>query len=319
MDMRWKKGAFVVCILILMLVIITAGAVAAPRFKLYYEVQEGDALVKVAKKFGTSVDRLKEINNLQKGTIKAGEELKIPQTYQAETDKKRDYQINRILLDEVYKTDRIIDGQFRQKNFVEREIVVKIKDKSTAKVDVSNLRTLDYYLKSGDTLYELAREFNTSVRVLRKLNNLIDTDVIRRGDKIALPINNLTPKQVISKTISREELNLLARLISAEARGEPFVGQVAVGAVVLNRVVSNYFPDSIKRVIYQPGQFAVVSDGQINNQPTRQAYRAAETVLNGQDPSRGALYFYNPKTAKTMQWLSTRSTLVKIGDHVFAR
>ncbi|MBM7623467.1 cell wall hydrolase [Sporohalobacter salinus] len=317
--MHLRQQIFIVCILILTLVMMAGIGLAVPKFKLYYKVQEGDALVKIAKKFGTSVDRLKKVNNLENESIKAGQELKIPQTYQLKTGKKVDYQINRALLDKVYKKGEIIDNNLQQGSIIDGEIAVKMKNASADKIDVSNLRTLKYYLKPGDTLYELAHEFNTSVRVLRKLNNLKDTDTIRRGDKIALPINNLTPKQIISKTISRKELNLLARLVSSEARGEPFIGQVAVGAVVLNRVVSNHFPDSIRRVIYQPDQFAVVSDGQINKQPTRQAYRAAKKAVNGQDPSRGALYFYNPKTAKTMWWLSTRSTIVKIGDHVFAR
>lgn len=118
--------------------------------------------------------------------------------------------------------------------------------------------------------------------------------------------------------ISQAELDLLARLIYAESRGEPYTGQVAVGAVVLNRVKSPEFPNNIRDVIYQRNQFAVVNDGQINLTPNQTAYRAAREALNGSDPSLGAIYFYNPRTAKTISWLETRKTTVVIENHVFA-
>ncbi|MEG0072911.1 MAG: cell wall hydrolase [Clostridia bacterium] len=112
---------------------------------------------------------------------------------------------------------------------------------------------------------------------------------------------------------------LLARLINAEARGEPYKGQVAVGAVVMNRVKSSKFPNSIAGVIYQKGQFSCVKDGQINKSIDKEStvYKAAQEALNGLDPSSGALYFYNPKTAKS-KWLFTRKTMVTIGNHRFA-
>ncbi|MCK8824244.1 cell wall hydrolase [Fuchsiella alkaliacetigena] len=118
--------------------------------------------------------------------------------------------------------------------------------------------------------------------------------------------------------VSQSELDLLARLIHAEARGEPYKGQVAVGAVVLNRVNSPQFPNSIREVIYQSGQFAPVDDGQINLPANQTAFRAARDALSGEDPSLGALYFYNPRTARTLWWLTTRRKLVEIGNHVFA-
>ncbi|NLM97514.1 MAG: cell wall hydrolase [Halanaerobiaceae bacterium] len=118
---------------------------------------------------------------------------------------------------------------------------------------------------------------------------------------------------------SKDDLNLLARLIYSESRGEPYEGQVAVGAVVLNRVRSKDFPNSIREVIYQKGQFTVVENGQINLIPDETAYRAAEDALRGKDPSLGALFFYNPKKAVTLDWLSTRETTVIIGNHVFAK
>jgi len=111
----------------------------------------------------------------------------------------------------------------------------------------------------------------------------------------------------------------LAKAIHAEARGEPFKGKVAVGAVILNRVNSSEFPDTVYDVIYQKGQFSSVKDGQIKLKPDQEAYKAARKVLNGVDPSQDALYFYNPIIAKTLWWLTTREKTVKIGKHVFAK
>ena len=114
----------------------------------------------------------------------------------------------------------------------------------------------------------------------------------------------------------REDLELLARIIYAEARGESFEGQVAVGAVVLNRVESPLFPGTIREVIYQPGQFTAVKDRQIELQPNSVAYQAAQAALEGADPTNGALFYYNPKIASD-QWIRTRSIVCSIGNHRF--
>ena len=112
------------------------------------------------------------------------------------------------------------------------------------------------------------------------------------------------------------DLYLLARLISAEARGEPYVGQVAVGAVVLNRVDHPSFPNSISGVIYQPGAFSCLDDGQFNEPVAESAYRAAQEALNGYDPSYGSIYYFNPATA-TSRWIWSRPLIVQIGSHRF--
>ncbi len=115
---------------------------------------------------------------------------------------------------------------------------------------------------------------------------------------------------------SSGDLQLLARLISAEARGEPYVGQVAVGACVLNRVRHPSFPNSISGVIYQPGAFSCLDDGQFDQPVAESAYRAAQEALNGYDPSYGAIYYFNPATA-TSQWIWSRPLIVTIGNHRF--
>ena len=120
--------------------------------------------------------------------------------------------------------------------------------------------------------------------------------------------------------MSQQESNnlyLLAKCIHAEARGESYVGQVAVGAVILNRVASPDFPDTIYGVIYQPWAFTAVHDGQINLEPEAAAYQAATDALNGWDPTYGSLYYYKPVTA-TSKWVFDRQTVTVIGKHVFA-
>ncbi|HIZ20922.1 MAG TPA: spore cortex-lytic enzyme [Firmicutes bacterium] len=119
-----------------------------------------------------------------------------------------------------------------------------------------------------------------------------------------------------SQSGGQSDLNLLARLISAEARGESYTGQVAVGAVVLNRVEHPSFPDTIAGVIYQKGAFSCLDDGQFDQPVAESAYRAARDAMNGWDPSSGAIYYYNPVTA-TNQWIRSRPVIVQIGKHVF--
>lgn len=122
-----------------------------------------------------------------------------------------------------------------------------------------------------------------------------------------------------SRSYSPEDLDLLARLISAESRGEPFEGQVAVGAVVLNRLKSPEFPDTIRDVIYQEGQFTSVANGAINAPPAESSIAAARAALAGEDPSLGALYFCNPNLSSEsgLKFMSTRTPTTTIGRHVF--
>lgn len=118
--------------------------------------------------------------------------------------------------------------------------------------------------------------------------------------------------------VSERELNLLARIVYAESRGEPYLGQVAVAAVVLNRVNSDEFPDTIEAVIEQPQAFTAVDDGQYYMQPDSTAYKAVKEALQGNDPTGGALYYFNPQTA-TSKWIWSRQQTIQIGRHIFAK
>ena len=115
---------------------------------------------------------------------------------------------------------------------------------------------------------------------------------------------------------SDSDVALLARTISAEARGEPYTGQVAVGAVILNRIEHPSFPDTLAGVIYQPGAFSCLNDGQFNEPVADSAKRAAQDAINGWDPSGGAIYYFNPKTA-TNKWIWSRPAITTIGNHRF--
>lgn len=131
--------------------------------------------------------------------------------------------------------------------------------------------------------------------------------------KMGLSVSSSTS----SSTYSSNDRYLLAKVIYAEARGESYTGQVAIGAVVLNRVKDSRFPNTISGVIYQPWAFTAVNDGQINLEPNQKAYQAADDALNGWDPTYGCVYYYNPDTA-TSKWIWTTTKVTQIGKHVFA-
>ncbi|SHE51971.1 N-acetylmuramoyl-L-alanine amidase [Seinonella peptonophila] len=127
---------------------------------------------------------------------------------------------------------------------------------------------------------------------------------------------NVTPTS--NTGLSAREIDMITRCVYGEARGEPYIGQVAVAAVIMNRVRSEKFPNTPSAVIFQPGAFTAVSDSQIWLQPNQTAYQATRDALNGWDPSDGALYYFNPVTA-TSKWIWSRPQIKKIGKHIFCR
>ncbi len=156
--------------------------------------------------------------------------------------------------------------------------------------------------------------YNAVVRFQRRNGLAVDGQVGKKtAAAMGIPLTG-----TISASLYREsELTLLARLVSGEARGEPYIGQVAVAAVVLNRVRSDDFPDTISGVIFQPGAFDAVWDGQFDMEPTASCIRAARDAMNGWDPTGGCIYYYNPSTA-TNEWIWTRAVQLTIGRHAFA-
>ena len=176
------------------------------------------------------------------------------------------------------------------------------------------LADLGYYKGKVDGIW--GSKTLAAVKSFQKAKGLVQDGIVGAKTEKALGIT-LSSGSTTSNNNS-SDVNLLARCIYAEARGEPYTGQVAVGAVVLNRVRSPKFPNTISGVIYQPWAFTSVNDGQINKTPNEQAYQAARDALNGWDPTNGCLYYYNPATA-TSKWIWSLKVELTIGRHSFAR
>ncbi len=177
----------------------------------------------------------------------------------------------------------------------------------------THLKRWGYYSGSVDGIF--GSQTREAVRYFQRKNGLTVDGIAGKKTLEKLGISNSSTS---SSSSSNSDYNLLARVISAEARGEPYSGQVAVGAVILNRVKHSSFPDSVAGVVYQKGAFTCMTDGQINVAVADSAYKAARDALNGWDPSGGSIYYYNPKTAKS-SWIRTRPVVAVIGNHKFCK
>lgn len=177
------------------------------------------------------------------------------------------------------------------------------------------LKRWGYYKGNVDGIY--GSQTVSAVKYFQRKNGLKVDGIAGKQTLEAMGIFNSNGNSSSSSSNSNN-LNLLARVIYGEARGEPYNGQVAVGAVVLNRVKSSSFPNTISGVIYQSGAFDAVKDGQINLTPNSTAKKAAQDALNGWDPSLGAIYYFNPRTA-TNKWIWSRPMTITIGRHRFCK
>lgn len=173
------------------------------------------------------------------------------------------------------------------------------------------LKELGFYKGSVDGVYGSGTK--NAVIAFQKSRGLTADGIVgaRTAKALGITLNTQQSSQ------SSSDLYVLAKCVYAEARGEPYEGQVAVAAVILNRVKSPDFPNTIAGVVYQPWAFTAVNDGQINLEPDNTAYSAARDAMNGWDPTYGCLYYYNASTA-TSKWIFSRTTVVTIGNHVFA-
>ena len=187
---------------------------------------------------------------------------------------------------------------------------------ATVRTIQKKLKNWGYYNGAVDGIF--GSKTKEAVKYFQRKNGLVADGIV--GNKTLAALGMSTTDESSSGATSNysdADVMLLARLIYGEARGESYVGQVAVGAVVLNRIKSASFPNTMSGVIYQSYAFTAVADGQINLTPNATAKKAALDAMNGWDPSYGALYYYNPATA-TSQWIFSRKTTVTIGNHVFA-
>ena len=176
------------------------------------------------------------------------------------------------------------------------------------------LKQYGYFSGSVDGVF--GRETYNAVIWFQRKNGLTVDGRVGSATAAALGIT-LSSTAISAGTYQQKEIELLSRLVNGEARGEPYIGQVAVAAVVLNRVRHDAFPNTISGVIFQTGAFDAVWDGQFDLEPTASCVRAARDALNGWDPTGGCIYYYNPVTA-TNKWIRTRSVQLTIGKHAFA-
>lgn len=205
------------------------------------------------------------------------------------------------------------------KNTITAEAVVYYRGStgSTVKKIQQKLKNWGYYKGSVDGIY--GSKTVEAVKYFQRRNKLTVDGKAGPKTLSAMGISAGTSSSSnVTDSYSSSDVALLARLIYGEARGESYVGQVAVGAVVLNRIKSPSFPNTMSGVIYQKYAFTAVADGQINLTPNATAKKAAQDAINGWDPSYGSLYYYNPKIA-TSSWIFSRPTVVTIGNHVFAK
>ena len=180
------------------------------------------------------------------------------------------------------------------------------------------LKNWGYYTGSVDGIYGSRTE--TAVRYFQRKNGLVIDGIAGKNTLAAMGIQSSSSSPASSSVggYSSSDLNLIARAVYGEARGEPYTGQVAVAAVILNRVRDSRFPKTVAGVVYQAGAFDVVADGQINLTPNDTAYKAVRDAVNGWDPTYGCLYYYNPRTA-TNKWIRSLPISTTIGSHVFCR
>ena len=182
----------------------------------------------------------------------------------------------------------------------------------------TKLKNWGYYSGSVDGIYGSATL--SAVKYFQRKNGLTADGIAGTKTLQALGIYNSSSNSSSgpSGTTNSSNLNLISRFVYAESRGEPYTGQVAVAAVILNRVKSNLFPNTVSGVVYQSGAFTCVSDGQINLSPDATSKKAAQDAINGWDPTYGALYYFNPNTA-TSAWIWSRPMTITIGNHRFCK
>ena len=282
------------------------GAKVQTSEKKLITVKRGETLYELANKHGVTVSEIAQLNGITNPhMIREGQELWVmaPKSMEKSTetnvskDNNYDFYVN--------NNDKDNDNQ----------ILVSFK--------YGNLFFLDQIL---GPMLEMFQEHKSLPKASVAMNEVEGTDQHHEGYTILLEpyeansVKIEKEEPVEEKAISRfsnEEIELLARVIYGEARGESFEGQVAVGAVVLNRLEDPRFPNTLEGVIYQKGAFTAVSDKQIHLTPNDQAFQAAEAAIEGMDPTGGAIYYYNPHIA-TDRWIKTRPVIKQIGNHTFS-
>ncbi len=269
---------------------------------LEHVVSHGENLTTIAKMYGVSVAEILVANEIENANlIHVGQKLIIPQKRMV------------IELDKLY-------GQTRAESYLAegRKANISAEESYFLLSFIFGPSGYDgeeqiHRVKTGDTIFTLAKEYDIPEEQIRSRNALAPHEMLMPGQYIYIP----SPQAKIIFPMAKE-VELLARIIAAEARGESFEGQIAVGAVILNRVKDPRFPNTISDVIFEKGQFEVVSNGvYLTVVVPELSKRAAQEALRGRDPTKGALFFYNPKIAQYKEYFEQRPVAAEIGNHVF--
>ncbi len=302
-----------------------AGTSSATTDSTTYTVRSGDSLLIIAKRYQVSLEALKEANNLSANYVTKGQRLTIPEpslTHRIQSGESlysiaQKYGITVKKLQEA----NLLSGASIQAGQV---LTVPVSSNES-----SGANSITYIVKYGDPLYLIAKRYGVSLEKLLAANNLWSVSSVYPGQKLLIPQtssesggsdNNTGNNSGNNFNLSQSEIDLLARLVTAESEGEPFLGQVAVAATILNRLEDSRYPDTIAGIIYQVDngsyQFSPVLDGRINASASSSAYQAVVQALSGSDPSNGANGFYNPDKT-TNEWVRSQAVTAAIGDHVF--
>ena len=285
-----------------------------------YYVRPGDSLYSIANRFNTNIGALQSTNRLTSSWIYPGQALYIPGSSWGSSNGTR-YTVawGDSLFKIAARYGTTVEALRRANNLVSDQIVPGQSLSIPVSGGSSSNNGGSYTVRPNDSLYKLAQQYGTTVDAIKSLNGLKSNE-IRVGQVLLLPSGSAAPPKS-NPSFSASDLDLLARLVRAEAEGESFEGKVAVAATILNRLKDPRYPSSIPGIIYQVTdgryyQYSPVLDGRINLSATTETIRAVEYALKGWDPSKGAVGFYNPaKTTNT--WVRSHPITVTIGGHVF--
>jgi N-acetylmuramoyl-L-alanine amidase len=299
-------------------------------------VVSGDTISAIAKRNGTTVEAIKQINNLSSDFLRIGQTLTIPASEissTVQTTNNNSYQVvSGDTLSGIAKKNGTTVDAIKQANHLSNDLI-RISQTLTIPTGLNDASVSDslkststtYQVVSGDTLSGIGARTGTNVQTLKQLNHLT-SDFLRIGQVLTIPSgvtitapSVITPKET---AVNQEDLQWLAKMIYSEARGESLEGQIAVGAVIMNRVKSPLFPNTVKEVLFEISnghyQFTPAQTGSLTTAtPNDQNREAALRALNGEDPTNGSVYFYNPNKTSSV-WLKSRTVSTTIGNHMFA-
>lgn len=287
-----------------------------------HTVKSGESLFLISKQYGVTVDQLKRANNLTSDSLLVGQRLTIPTaTNSSGTGTTHRVQAGESLFLIAQRYGVTVEALKQANQISSNTIMVGQTLKIPASGSTNNNPGTNYTVKSGDSLYLIAKQYGITVDSLCKANNINQNQPLYPGQRLVIPKTTTgTSGSYSNLNLSQSDLDLLARLVSAESSGEPFEGQVAVACTILNRLRDPRYPNTVSGIIYQVDQgryqYSPVLDGRINLPATASAHQAIKAALSGWDPSNGANGFYNPsKTAN--QWVRSHPITAIIGDHVF--